>query len=181
MFTSKSVYMAHYATSTKCASARNIWGSWAPLRCKIATWLIIRERIWTANRLAKRGLPHNERCVFCNHTEEDPQHLFIGCAVINIIWNSVFRWAGLTQVVPFNNQKLKTWWQHAATNLQSTSKKKLNSMVMLVNWSIWRERNNRVFENAYRNIPQIMEQIKTEANLWAVASGGRFNLQADGA
>jgi hypothetical protein len=67
-------------------------------------------RVWTVNRLAKRGIPYNERCVFWNAADEDPAHLFIGCAVINILWNSIMRWAGFTQTVPISNLSLKCWW-----------------------------------------------------------------------
>jgi hypothetical protein len=84
-FSSKSAYMAHFLTATKFPTTEETWRAWAPLRCKIATWLIIKERVWTANRLAKRDLPHNEKCVFCNNSEEDARHLFMGCAVTNII------------------------------------------------------------------------------------------------
>jgi hypothetical protein len=56
----------------------------------INTWLIIRGRVWTADCLAKRGLPHNEPCVFCNSTEEDHKHLFFSCAVINLIWSKTY-------------------------------------------------------------------------------------------
>jgi hypothetical protein len=175
-FTSKSVYLAHYASATQCGLAKKIWRSWAPLRCKIVAWLFIRERVWTANRLAKRGLPHNDKCVFCNTSEEDPQHLFVGCAVINIIWNSILRWSGFTQAVPITNLSLRSWWQHASANLQNTDKKKFNTIVMLVSWSIWWERNSRVFENDCRPLAQILDQIQSEARLWATASKGRFTL-----
>jgi hypothetical protein len=41
---------------------------------------------------------------------------------------------------------------------------------------IWIERNNRVFENAYKPVQQVIDQIKSEAKLWAFASKGRFLL-----
>jgi hypothetical protein len=142
--------------------------------------LIVRYRVWTANRLAKRGLPHNEKCIFCNAAEEDPQHLFMGCAVINITWSSILTWAGLAQVIPLNNPNLRFWWNQAASNLQNKSKKKLNTMVILVIWTIWKERNGRVFENKVRTLLQILDQIKSEARLWVLASRGRFILQEAG-
>jgi hypothetical protein len=38
--------------------------AWAPLQCKLAVWLIVCGKIWTANRLAKHGLPRNENVSF---------------------------------------------------------------------------------------------------------------------
>lgn len=177
IYSSRSVYRAHFAASTRCDTAKAIWKSWAPLRCKITIWLIIRSRLWTAGRLAKRGLPHNDHCVFCNATEEDPKHLFINCAVSSLIWGSVLVWAGLSQVVPtLNQQSLRSWWRQSRDLILGEEHKRFNSVVMLVTWSIWRERNRRVFENSYKTLEQIVVQIKQEAKDWAIASGGRFRL-----
>jgi hypothetical protein len=79
---------------------------------------------------SKRGLPHNEKCVFCNLTEEDTQHLFIGCALVNIIWNSLLKWAGFDQVVQISSQNLRTWWKQALKNMENAGKKKLNSIIL---------------------------------------------------
>jgi len=53
-YSSKSAYAACFVSSIRFPSWRRIWKSWAPLRCKFFLWLAIRQRIWTADRLAKR-------------------------------------------------------------------------------------------------------------------------------
>jgi hypothetical protein len=47
---------------------------------------------------------------------------------------------------------------------------------MLTSWSIWHERNERVFRNEHKSMQQIISQIKTEAIQWALASRGRFSI-----
>jgi hypothetical protein len=86
------------------------------------------------------------------------------------------KWAGFDQVVQISSQNLRTWWKQALKNMQNAGKKKLNSIIMLVSWSIWRERNNQMFENAYKPIPQLIDQIQSEARMWSIASKGRFIL-----
>jgi hypothetical protein len=174
IFTTKSVYQAHFKTKITCDSAKAIWYAWAPLRCKIAIWLILRGRIWTADRLAKRGLPHNAMCVMCNVAPEDAQHLFSGCVVTNIIWSNMLNWAGLQQVVPLMDRSLREWWQHRRARMEGTNKTKLNSMVILVAWSIWRERNARVFDNAFKPVNVLIDQIMAEGKQWSLASAGRL-------
>jgi hypothetical protein len=45
----------------------------------------------------------------------------------------------------------------------------------LVTWSVWWERNGRVFDNTYK--PQkIIDQIMVDAKFWATASRGRFSF-----
>ena len=141
-FSTKSVYKAHFVTRTTCDLASAIWGTWAPLRCKFAAWLFIRNRVWTADRLARRGLPHNDKCTFCNSNEENAQHLFIGCAISNIIWSKVLTWTNLQMLTPNTNDTLQRWWQEARMRTTGTRRKKLDSITILTTWLLWKERNN---------------------------------------
>lgn len=177
-FTTKSVYKAHYAAKISCDLATAIWGSWAPLRCKFAAWLFIRNRVWTADRLAKRGLPHNEKCSFCNTNEEDAQHLFMGCAISNIIWSKVLTWANFQTMIPPISISLQNWWQEARKTVAGKRLKKFDSIVMLTSWSIWKERNNRVFEKTSKPANVICDQIIKEAEQWNLASKGHLYLSA---
>ena len=61
-------------------------------------------------------------------------------------------------------------------NIQNNSKKKLSTLIMLTAWSVWKERNGRVFEKKFRTIQQIVGEIKAEAKRWALASAGHFLL-----
>ena len=175
-FSTKSVYEAHYTTKIACALAPAIWGSWAPLRCKVATWLFLRGRVWTADRLARRGLPHNDKCTFCNTAEEDVQHLFIGCAISNIIWGKVLTWVNLQSLIPSTDSSLKLWWQQARSSLTGKKQRILDSIIMLTAWSLWTERNNRVFEKNFKPVNILFDQIRNEARQWVLASKGRFSL-----
>jgi hypothetical protein len=112
-YTAKSVYIAHFAGSVFLDLVNAIRKSWAPLRCKVAAWLFITGRIWTADKLAKGGLPHNDKCVFCKTEDENVQHLFLGYAVISIIWGSILNCVVLSQVPHSTNLNLKAWWLHA--------------------------------------------------------------------
>ena len=128
----KSVSAAHFATSTNCEAAKAIWESRAPLKLKFFAWLLYRRRIWTADRLAKRGLPHNPRCVFCNTEEENDKHLFLKCAVINILWCNVLGWAGLIKIKPRARSSLNKWWLKCEKRLHGKDRNKFLAIFMLV-------------------------------------------------
>ena len=51
----------------------------APPRVKFFHWLANLERCWTADRLARRGLPHPARCLLCDQAPESIHHLFLAC------------------------------------------------------------------------------------------------------
>jgi hypothetical protein len=171
------VYHAHFATSIYYDATESIWNSSASIKWKLAAWIFLQGRLWTADRLAKRGLPHHDKCVFCNFSSEDAHHFFLGCAVVKIIWSHMLTWAGFPQInIVAADQSLRCWWTEARRRLQNQRGKNLNSLIMLTLWSIRRERNGRVFDNIYRSLHQIIEQIKADAQQWSKASKGRLTL-----
>jgi hypothetical protein len=83
------------------------------------------------------------------------------------------------------NEKLKgAHWQFetppffrgANDTLTGKGRKLLSTLVMLLTWSIWRQRNSRIFEKVFKPINILVENIKAEAKQWALASAGRFVL-----
>jgi hypothetical protein len=65
-YSSKSAYKAFFEGSTTFKPWKRIWKSWAPNKCKMFMWLAVRNRCWTSDRLARRGLPHPDRCSLCD-------------------------------------------------------------------------------------------------------------------
>jgi hypothetical protein len=131
-YSARSVYNAHFCAAVKCSMASGIWKTWAPLKIKLFLWLVVRGRVRTNNRLAKRGLPHQDACCYCHNTQETVHHLFIGCSVVQIIWNMVLQWAGLSETVPQALPSLQDWWHNARLIVQGTKRKTLNSLVHLI-------------------------------------------------
>ena len=76
-YSSKSAYRAFFVGSVTFEPWRRLWKSWAPNNCKVFLWLAIRNRCWTANRLAKRGLSHPDQCPLCDREDETIQHLLV--------------------------------------------------------------------------------------------------------
>jgi hypothetical protein len=78
-YTAKSTYDALFEGALSFAPYERIWKSWAPPKCRFFMWLVAHNRCWTADRLARRGLPHSDRCLLCDQEEENIQHLLIRC------------------------------------------------------------------------------------------------------
>jgi hypothetical protein len=78
-YSSRSAYNAFFLGSIRFTPWKRIWRSWAPLWCKFFVWLAINNQCWTADRLAKRGLPHLPACPLCDQAEENIQHILISC------------------------------------------------------------------------------------------------------
>jgi hypothetical protein len=65
--------------------------------------------------------------VFCNFEEDNVDHAFIGCVIVNIIWSSIPNSAKVQQVIPTMDQTLRKWWQYAGLYLNKENRSKLNS------------------------------------------------------
>ena len=161
---------------SSCSSAGGIWKTWAPLRIKVFLWLVIRGRVWTDDRLAKRGLPHQDACCFYHCAQETIHHLFVGCLVVRMIWSLVLQWANLNEAIPLSTLSLQDWWQNARSRIQGNKSKTLSSLVHLIIWSIWRERNARVFDKHCTPLQTIIDLVKYDATQWEVAILGRQTL-----
>ena len=99
-YSSKSAYGAFFVGTIKFGPWRRIWKTWAPPRCKFFIWLVFHNRVWTADRLAKRGLPHPDACPFCDQAEETIHHLLVECVFTHQVWALIFQKLALLFLAP---------------------------------------------------------------------------------
>lgn len=133
-------------------------------------WLAIRKQCWTADKLAKRGLPHPEKCPLCDQEEETVQHLLTTCVVARQVWFEVFSPLNLSGLVPqLVDSNVATWWRRALNKVTKEHKKGVNSLIILVAWSIWKHRNACVFEYTSPSVASILRELKDEHSLWCMA------------
>ena len=176
VYSSKSAYAAFFVGTIKFAPWRRIWKSWAPLHCKFFIWLAINNRCWTADRLAKRGLPHHEVCPLCDQEEENIQHILVGCVFTRQIWSLILQPLHLSDLTPSASEtRFSLWWKRALSAVPKGIRKGLNSLIILVSWEVWKHRNSCVFENARPNISLLLQTVSDEINIWGMA--GAFKLQ----
>ena len=135
-FTSKSAYRAFFNGSITFAVApwRRLWKSWAPAKCKLFLWLAIRNRCWTADRLAKRGLPHPTHCPLCDQEDETVQHLLTTCVLAREFWSRILAPLGQQDRTPTRREKSFADWWRKATKRIPKEKKGLNTMIILGSW-----------------------------------------------
>src|SRR4051812_7849250 len=74
-FSVKSAYATGFWGREVIPTAGLTWKSRASLQCRFFTWLAMKDRCWTSDRLAQRGLPHQDACPLCDQEEETINHL----------------------------------------------------------------------------------------------------------
>lgn len=75
LYSTASAYKAQFEGSIISPMPKIVWNSWAPPKCKFFAWLIIKDRVWTADRLQRRGWPNCNLCQLCKRELETAAHL----------------------------------------------------------------------------------------------------------
>jgi hypothetical protein len=72
-------------------------------------------------------------------------------------------------------QPLADWWLQARKRIRKEVRRSFDSLVVLTAWTIWLQRNARIFNGSRRSAFQLVSQIGEEASLSAQA---RFTSMA---
>ena len=174
-YSSKSAYAAFSKGSIKFSSWRRIWKTWASPRCKFFIWLVFHNRVWTANRLARRNLPHPEACPLCDQEGETINHLLVGCGFAQQVWSLILHQLGLLQLARQPTAtRFSGWWKRTTAAVPKEARKGLNSLIILVAWEIWKYRNTFVFDNKRPSIQDVLWAISPEGGLWCSAGASKL-------
>jgi hypothetical protein len=168
-YNTKSAYEVQFIGSTLSTLHKSVWKNWAPPKIKFFIWLVYQNRIWTADRLAKRGWPNCGMCPLCKCCIESADHLFVHCRFTLRLWNKAKEWLGLHMLSTNNWADLSfpEWWNMSTSG---NGRRGLATFFMLVIWEVWNERNDRVFKNKQAPLQIIFDRVKKEARLWVLAS-----------
>lgn len=124
VFSAKSAYRAFFNGSVTFKPWRHLWKYWAPGKCKFFLWLAIKNRCWTAYRLARRGMSHPEQCPLCDQKGKTIQHLLVCCVFSRQVWFTILSSLGLDRLVPRRRQQsFAEWWSKASHKVKKEDKK----------------------------------------------------------
>ena len=103
------------------------------LRCQFFAWLALQNRVWTSDRLARRDLPHQERCPFCDQDVEIINHLLIRCVFARETWDAFCQAIGTIGEAPTAADDLLAWTTRPA--LAGRHAKSLRALHLLIMWN----------------------------------------------
>lgn len=148
----------------------SIWKSPAPSKVVAFSWKLLHDRIPSKVNLAYRHVLPPEaslNCDLCVGMAESTNHLFIHCAFSSEVWQGLFGWLDFNFVLPPN---LFIHWE---CWLGGESKKKIHKGYRLIwhaaVWSIWRARNDRIFNNRLCGVAETVEAIKVLSWRWMLS------------
>jgi hypothetical protein len=168
-YSASSTYTIQFEGSTQSSFPCKVWKVWAPSRCKFFLWLMLQNRIWTADQLQLREWPSQYFCLLCHRNLETVTHLFSECLVVRQIWTQIANWASLSAFQPQKwsaGEPIADWFNGLTSSSSTPKARGARSLAILVCWTIWRERNARVFDGHEKSVDRLVTEIKNEAALW---------------
>jgi hypothetical protein len=157
------------------AAITKLWKTDAPSKALVLGWRLLLDRLPTRSALNHRGIllnPNELLCEFCSLHVEDSGHLFLSCQFSKGIWDAIAKWVGKNIVTG------TACWHHFLSfgNLVSLKKggDRVSRLIWLAAmWSIWKHRNNVIFNGATPDATTLLDEIKYVAWLWLSSRFGR--------
>ena len=92
-------------------------------------------------------------------------HLFFHCSIFGSVWNYILQWIGITMVLPFS---VSDHFNHFGFG--GGGPRVRHSIIYVIwfatVWEIWKERNNRIFNDKQCSILRMVDKIKLLTFLW---------------
>lgn len=149
--------------------AKELWKVKAPARVKFFFWLALHGRLWTAARRKRHGLQDDDACALCGQEPETCDHLFTGCVLTRYLWAQLLLPLGLLSLAPQAMEDVCSWWLRQRERLDSSLRAAFDSLLLLVSWLAWKERNNRTFTRPATGARELYLLVIKEAEDWTLA------------
>jgi hypothetical protein len=118
-----------------------LWKLKIPLKIKKIMWFFNNKVLLTKDNLARRRWTGSQKCCLCD-ANETVHHLFLACPVIKSVWRMIYFAYNIPP--PANISNMFGNWLNGVPKLD---KIKNRIGISVVCWSIWRTRNDIIFNN----------------------------------
>jgi hypothetical protein len=108
----------------------------------------------------------NLNCSFSNNFAETVDHLFLHCCITAKIWYDIVRWIGHPIMLPPNLNH--SFAMMVGCGIGKKGKKGMALIWHSLIWTVWRMRNNQIFNNGVIDVEEAVESIKRMAWQWFI-------------
>ncbi|CAN0920401.1 Putative ribonuclease H protein At1g65750 [Linum grandiflorum] len=142
----------------------NLWKLDVPPKIKQFGWQLGCDVLPTRDRLRRRSVKIAGICGICNGDYETAWHLFLNCPLVRAGWCKL------------NLDQTMETLQNGCYNMQEClwavlkhSDRTVQAQILTGIWGIWRERNNRVWNNKSTPIEMVLQGSMNYLNDWKLA------------
>ncbi|KAK4422063.1 hypothetical protein Salat_2157200 [Sesamum alatum] len=133
-----------------------IWKAIIPPKYSFILWLGLRGRLATRDRLTFLDEEHS--CSLCINTMESADHLYFACPFSDYVWSHIRQWLSITRRMSTLHSAVK-WLNKEKTGSSVQNKERTLALACTV-YSLWRHRNEIIFEGKAPNPDGLIACIK---------------------
>ncbi|CAL5410995.1 unnamed protein product [Camellia sinensis] len=171
-FSVSSIYSLSNSTlGSHLPICNHIWNRAVPPKVSFFCWLAWKNKIKSAEFMHRIGILDPSvsiSCTFCGFESESATHVLLHCLFSWQIWSSIIQEWGLSWCIQDSVDGLLQWWMRV--NFNHFDRLIWRAIPLIVLWSLWKCRNECIFEEAQPNTSNLSETIKVRAALWLKAS-----------
>lgn len=129
-----------------------------PAKYMFSTWLLLHGRLPTCQYMQGIGINVEEECCLCNQDKETIDHLFFACSYVQSLWRAVTSWCGINRLPRCWREEQVYLFTQCTT--KSGSQILYRSVISVLIYHIWKERNQRRLQDRKRLVEEVVEQCK---------------------
>ncbi|XP_068636043.1 uncharacterized protein [Aristolochia californica] len=166
-FSALSAYKAHLPPShaQSCHPSAIAWSLHVPPRAKFFIWTACQNKILTSDALIRWGTHVlDPLCLFCMSSTKTADHVLLHCNYAHSVWTNLINKIGLHYCSSQN--LVSTIHTITKVNLPKIGKLLISCSVGHMIWGLWKERNNKKFNN--KSLPDyiLCNQIVGQVTSW---------------
>ena len=114
---------------------------------------LAKEAVLTLDNVAKRGISLCNRCSLCGKANETVRHLFLHCNFTGQLQQTFLNLRDISWCLPSKIDE--TLFGREMAGVRATNRERWWTIPASIWWTIWRERNERCFENRNNNLQEV--------------------------
>ncbi|CAL1413645.1 unnamed protein product [Linum trigynum] len=127
------------------------------------------QKILTIDNLKRRCWALANQCKLCRREEESVNHLFVDCDFTKEVWSGINSFSRGIQA-PVNGivSAIRSWPTEVSDCIEGWIS---YCSLHVVCWTVWRERNNRIFNQSQTTRGALSKKIIRSIVEWVIAKG----------
>jgi hypothetical protein len=170
-YTTQSAYRFQFEGSYSKLRLAPIWKAKAEAKCRFFAWTLLHKKILTANNLIKRNWPNDPTCKLCGNEPETPNHLCLNCPFAKQVWSDLKRWLNLPVLDAVTmTGTIHGFWRRCRAKFDKSHRRNFDGVMIYFWWSIWKERNRRIFQQRSMQASQVALLCKDDITQFHLAT-----------
>lgn len=147
-------------------AVKGVWKGLVPHRIEVFVWIALMGKINKRSKLARIGIipPDCDKCPLCDSESESCDHLMLHCSISYQLWNWWMDLWDIKWVFPCTLRDAFDQW--CCAKKPPFFKKVWTAIFFIMVWTIWKERNLRIFGSSSSSLKNLKELILLRLGWW---------------